>query len=324
MEGADVVKVFVAGASGAIGRVLIPQLVAAGHEVVGTTRREARAAALREAGAEAAVVCDAFDADAVRAAVAAAAPEVVVDQLTSLPRDYNIRDPTFYAANDRVRREGTANVDRRGAGGGRAALHRAVGLVPDPAGRAAGARRGRPAVDRRAAPFTDSVAVLVANERAVTGADGLRRDRAALRPVLRPGDLLRLRRLDRRRGPPPPLPGRRRGDRAQLVRPRRRRRGGDRRRGVPRCSRQSTTSPTTNPPSCASGCPPTPRRSGPRSRFACRSGWPAWSPARWRRRWLGATRGVECAGEGGVAVDAGGGVVADGLRAPRRRSELSH
>jgi nucleoside-diphosphate-sugar epimerase len=46
----------------------------------------------------------------VRAAVAAAAPEAVVDQLTSLPHDYNIRDPTFYAANDRVRREGTANV----------------------------------------------------------------------------------------------------------------------------------------------------------------------------------------------------------------------
>ena len=89
--------------------VLIPQLVAAGHEVVGTTRREARVAALRETGAEA-VVCDAFDADAVRAAVAAAAPEVVVDQLTSLPRDYNIRDPRFYEANDRVRREGTANV----------------------------------------------------------------------------------------------------------------------------------------------------------------------------------------------------------------------
>ena len=63
-------RVFVAGASGAIGRPLVRQLLAAGHEVTGMTRREERAEEIRVAGA-AAVVCDAFDAEALRAAVVA-------------------------------------------------------------------------------------------------------------------------------------------------------------------------------------------------------------------------------------------------------------
>ena len=58
-------KVFVAGASGAIGRPLVRQLVAAGHEVTGTTRREERAEEIRAAGATA-VVCDVFDAAGAR------------------------------------------------------------------------------------------------------------------------------------------------------------------------------------------------------------------------------------------------------------------
>jgi nucleoside-diphosphate-sugar epimerase len=164
------VKVFVAGASGAIGRVLIPQLVGAGHEVVGTTRREGRAAALLEAGAEP-VVCDVFEADAVRAAVAAAAPEVVIDQLTSLPHDYNIRDPTFYAANDRVRREGTANViAATRAAGVRRYIVQSVSFLTRPGGPPVLDEDAPPWTDAPA-PFTDSVAVLVANEQAVTGSE---------------------------------------------------------------------------------------------------------------------------------------------------------
>ena len=58
-------RVFVAGASGAIGRSLIPQLIAAGHDVTRTTRSEQRADLLRAAGARASV-CDALDADALR------------------------------------------------------------------------------------------------------------------------------------------------------------------------------------------------------------------------------------------------------------------
>ena len=80
-------KVFVAGASGAIGQPTVRALGAAGHEVTGMTRREERAAEIREAGAQA-VVCDAFDAEGVREAVVAAAPEVVVHLLTALPERF--------------------------------------------------------------------------------------------------------------------------------------------------------------------------------------------------------------------------------------------
>ena len=102
-------RVFVAGASGAIGRPLIPKLVAAGHEVTGTTRSEARAEEVRAAGARAAVV-DVFDADALRAAVAEAAPGAVVNQLTSLPDRIDFRKGDPYAATNRLRTEGTRNL----------------------------------------------------------------------------------------------------------------------------------------------------------------------------------------------------------------------
>ena len=101
-------KVFVAGASGAIGRPLLPRLVAAGHEVTGMTRRAERVEGIRAAGAEA-VVCDAFEAEALREAVMAAAPEVVVHLLTALPPKYGQRSD-YLAATNRVRIEGTRNL----------------------------------------------------------------------------------------------------------------------------------------------------------------------------------------------------------------------
>jgi 2-alkyl-3-oxoalkanoate reductase len=101
-------KVFVAGASGVIGRPTVRQLVAAGHEVTGMTRREERTAQIRAAGA-AAVVCDAFDAAGLREAVAAAAPEVVVHLLTALPERYD-RKSDWLEPTDRIRREGTRNL----------------------------------------------------------------------------------------------------------------------------------------------------------------------------------------------------------------------
>jgi 2-alkyl-3-oxoalkanoate reductase len=102
-------RVFVAGASGAIGRPLVRQLVAAGHEVTGMTRRSERAGEIRGAGAEAAV-CDAFDGDALERAVAAARPEVVVHEMTSLPSRIDPRRAETYEATNRVRTEGTANL----------------------------------------------------------------------------------------------------------------------------------------------------------------------------------------------------------------------
>lgn len=79
-------KVFVAGASGAIGRPLIEQLMRNGHEVTGMIRSASGADRLRQFGAEP-VQINAFDSTAVRAAVERAEPEVVIDELTSLPKN---------------------------------------------------------------------------------------------------------------------------------------------------------------------------------------------------------------------------------------------
>jgi nucleoside-diphosphate-sugar epimerase len=101
-------KVFVAGASGAIGRPLVRQLVAAGHEVTGMSRSGERAERIRAAGAEA-VVCDAFDAEALKEALVAAAPEAVVHALTALPKKFSPRSD-YLAATNRIRVEGTRNL----------------------------------------------------------------------------------------------------------------------------------------------------------------------------------------------------------------------
>ncbi len=101
-------KVFVAGASGAIGRPTVRRLVEAGHEVVGMTRKEERAGGIRSAGA-AAVVCDAFDAEGLREAVAAAQPEVVVHLLTALPQRFD-RKSDWLGPTNRLRVEGTQNL----------------------------------------------------------------------------------------------------------------------------------------------------------------------------------------------------------------------
>lgn len=113
-------KVLVAGGTGAIGRPLVARLLAAGHDVVATTRSPERADALRAAGAEG-VVCDLLDADAVRRAVLAARPEVVIDELTSLPQEYDIRSKQLYAATDRIRAVGGGALLQaaRAAGAGR-------------------------------------------------------------------------------------------------------------------------------------------------------------------------------------------------------------
>jgi nucleoside-diphosphate-sugar epimerase len=103
-------KVFVAGGTGAIGRPLIDQLLANGHAVVALTRSPEKAPALVEQGIEPAIA-DVFDADAVKAVVRRARPEVVIEQLTALPRTYT-RESMRTAAefNRRIRLEGGANV----------------------------------------------------------------------------------------------------------------------------------------------------------------------------------------------------------------------
>jgi nucleoside-diphosphate-sugar epimerase len=103
-------RVFLAGASGAIGRRLMPQLVAAGHEVTATTRQVAKAEDLRALGADP-VVVDVFDADCLCAAVLAAKPEIVIHQLTDLPAGLDPSKMTeAIARNARIRDEGTRNL----------------------------------------------------------------------------------------------------------------------------------------------------------------------------------------------------------------------
>ncbi|NEU78708.1 NAD(P)-dependent oxidoreductase [Nostoc sp. UIC 10630] len=103
-------KIFVAGATGAIGRPLIAQLLAQGHEVVALTRSLEKAKTLAEQGVELAIA-DVFDADAVKAAITRTQPEVVIEQLTSLPKTYTSESMSAASAlNTRIRREGGANV----------------------------------------------------------------------------------------------------------------------------------------------------------------------------------------------------------------------
>lgn len=103
-------KIFVAGATGAIGRTLIAQLLAQGHEVVALTRSSEKAQTLAEQGVELAIA-DVFDADAVKAAITRTQPEVVIEQLTSLPKTYTSESMSAASAlNTRIRREGGANV----------------------------------------------------------------------------------------------------------------------------------------------------------------------------------------------------------------------
>src|SRR5215207_32198 len=104
-----VMRVLVAGATGAIGKQLVPRLVAAGHEVHGMTRRESKQAMLRELGAVP-VVADALDPDQVAEAVARARPDVIVHQLTALAGT-NLRHPEREVElTNRLRTEGTDHL----------------------------------------------------------------------------------------------------------------------------------------------------------------------------------------------------------------------
>ena len=103
-------KIFVAGATGAIGRPLLAKLIASGHTVAALTRSPEKAQALVQQGIEPAVA-DVFDTEAVKAVVSRAQPEVVIEQLTALPKTYTPESMSASAAlNNRIRLEGGANV----------------------------------------------------------------------------------------------------------------------------------------------------------------------------------------------------------------------
>jgi nucleoside-diphosphate-sugar epimerase len=165
-------RVFLAGATGVIGTPLVPRLLTAGHQVTAMTRSALRAAQLRTVGADP-VVCDVFDADGVRAAVANAAPEAVIHQLTSLPPRLDWGDPHVFDANNRVRTTGTQIlIDAALASGARRVVAQSLAFVYAPTG---GLVKDEDAALFSGAPppFGDAVAAVAELERLVTRTPGI-------------------------------------------------------------------------------------------------------------------------------------------------------
>jgi nucleoside-diphosphate-sugar epimerase len=165
-------KVFVAGASGAIGRPLIRQLLAAGHEVTGMTRREENAEAIRAAGARA-VVCDVFDAAGLKSAVREAAPEVVIHELTALPSRLDPKAKDALAPTNRLRGEGTRNlIAAAKAAGALRLIAESVAFFYVPEGDWV-KDEDAPAFGDAPGQFGEASKALADLERQVTGAEGL-------------------------------------------------------------------------------------------------------------------------------------------------------
>jgi nucleoside-diphosphate-sugar epimerase len=103
-------RIFVAGATGAIGRPLVAALVTAGHTVIGLTRTAAKAESIRQMGAEP-VVADGLDAVAIRAAIDSTRPDVIIHQMTDLTGATDLRHfDRAFASSNRLRTEGTDHL----------------------------------------------------------------------------------------------------------------------------------------------------------------------------------------------------------------------
>jgi 2-alkyl-3-oxoalkanoate reductase len=166
------VRVFVAGATGAVGRPLVPKLVAAGHEVTGMTRSESKAEDVRRAGARA-VVADVFDVDALGAAMEEARPEVIVHELTALPDRIDFRKADTYAATNRVRTEGTRNlIDAARTAGARRIVCQSIAFAYRMDGEGLKTEND-PLLSEAAGAFGSGVRALREMEAMVLGADGL-------------------------------------------------------------------------------------------------------------------------------------------------------
>jgi nucleoside-diphosphate-sugar epimerase len=127
------VKIFIAGATGVIGRTLIAEVLTKGHALVALTRSPEKAQALEKQGIEAAVA-DVFDAEAIKTVISRAQPDIVIEQLTALPPTYT-RESLSAAAdfNTRIRVEGGANVlGAAQAAGVRGYLRQSIGFWAAP------------------------------------------------------------------------------------------------------------------------------------------------------------------------------------------------
>jgi nucleoside-diphosphate-sugar epimerase len=167
------VRVFVAGATGAIGRQLVPLLVSSGHRVTGLTRTESKAAAIRDAGAEA-VVADVFDAHELAAAVLAQSPDVVVHELTAIPARIDPRRfAEEFAPTNRVRREGTRNLLAAAtAAGSRRIIVQSIAQAYAPLGGWVKAEDD-PLYSDAPAPFADTFQAVIDLEAIALGSEGI-------------------------------------------------------------------------------------------------------------------------------------------------------
>ncbi len=166
-------RVFLAGATGAIGRELVPLLVAGGHEVTGMVRSEAKVEAVRAMGADA-TVADALELAAVEVAVGEAAPEVVVHELTAIPARI---DPRRFAeefeVTNQLRREGTRNlVAAAVAAGARRVVAQSIAQAYKPVGGWVKTEND-PLYDRAPLVFRDIFDAVIELEATVLGADGI-------------------------------------------------------------------------------------------------------------------------------------------------------
>ena len=166
-------RIFVAGATGAVGRPLVPRLVAAGHEVTGMTRSPRGAEAIRSAGARA-VIVDAFDREALEEMVAQATPDVLIHELTSLPDRFDPRKKDVYEATNRVRTEGTRNLlDAAEAAGTGRVVCQSIAFAYRPEGQPRVLDESAPLFTDGPPPFGPATKAVEVMERMVLEADGM-------------------------------------------------------------------------------------------------------------------------------------------------------
>jgi nucleoside-diphosphate-sugar epimerase len=167
-------RVFLAGATGVIGRRLVPMLLAEGHQVTGMTRSPQRGEALRAMGAEP-ILADALDPEAVGAAVGESRPDAVIHQLTSIPSRIDPRRmKRDFALNDRLRGEGTRIlVDAALAAGAERIVAQSVAFAYAPGPPGTLHTESDPLFLDSPEPFQRSTRALQDLESSVLGADGL-------------------------------------------------------------------------------------------------------------------------------------------------------
>ncbi|MEU4347828.1 NAD(P)-dependent oxidoreductase [Streptomyces sp. NPDC023838] len=166
-------RVLVAGATGVIGRALVPLLTSVGHDVIGLSRSTGRSAFLEGTGART-VVADALDAAALDRAVGEAAPDAVVHLLTAIPPRLNPRGMSKqFALTDRLRTEGTRNlIEAAHSAGARRVISQSVAFGYDPDG-AGLANEDTPLWPTPPKPFRRSLDALRELERRTRDAGGL-------------------------------------------------------------------------------------------------------------------------------------------------------